>query len=580
MNLKDKLEKICSFIFDKYGNQVAKSRKLYIHDNIFGTLQFTKFERKIINSPFLQRLTNITQMGLAKSVYPGAVHNRFSHSLGVSHISERIYKEIIKEEDRFKKSGKEDINTLKLAGLLHDIAHGPFSHLAEDVINSLVHFDYPQKDIDSQIYKRAGQDMRTRIAYHEYLAYHLLGTSDLKKFIESTYEKIPVDLDLIPLCITGNSYPEKDANGELSKRFADKYKTLFIKIINGYSDSDKIDYLLRDSMFSGLPLPADIDRLLSFFTIIMDERTNDYELGVSEKGARAFNLLLLSKSKMFPTVYHHHTTLACESLLEFGIIDAIKNVKEIYSGQKISKSIWPPISCGVDLLYYTDNSLLEYLRIIDNPISRDVVKRLNNRRHYRIIERFYTWELRRVLIIPKVEFRDYVSKKKDYKELDKELKDLWNNDRIEHEFVLNKAYKEYEKKPEAKIDQLYDLFENREKLLDFKKEMVSKDKSILKKLKEKLPGVEDETLIDYVIKIKINAKQKKISEAYKQQYIKTRDKFTDEQIILNLKDMGYAIPKSLDYQQIIFFGLPEFVEQLRPHIQTKIEEITGIKFKR
>lgn len=187
MNLKDKLEKICSFIFDKYGNQIARPRKLYIHDNIFGTLQFKKFERKIINSPFLQRLTNITQMGLAKAVYPGAVHNRFSHSLAVSHISERIYKEIIiKEEDRFKKSGEEDINTLKLAGLLHDIAHGPFSHLSEDVINSLVHFEYPQKDIDSQIYKRAGQDMRTKIAYHEYLAHHLLGTSDLKKYIEST----------------------------------------------------------------------------------------------------------------------------------------------------------------------------------------------------------------------------------------------------------------------------------------------------------------------------------------------------------------------------------------------------------
>lgn len=97
MNFSKKIGNICKFIFKNYGihEGFPKKDKLIIHDNVFGTLEFTEYERKIINSPFLQRLTQISQMGLANTVYPGAVHNRFSHSLGVSYIAEKIYIQVI-----------------------------------------------------------------------------------------------------------------------------------------------------------------------------------------------------------------------------------------------------------------------------------------------------------------------------------------------------------------------------------------------------------------------------------------------------------------------------------------------------
>ena len=139
---------------------------------------------------------------------------------------------------------------------------------------------------------------------------------------------------------------------------------------------------------------------------------------------------------MFPTVYHHHTTLACESLLIFGIVDAIRNVQEIYSNSKLDKKMWPPIECGTDLLYYTDKSLLEYLRIIKNPISNVVIKRLGNRRYYRIIRKFYTWELKQKLIMGEMDFR---KKLIDEKQLRK-LEELWNADKQKYNVLLNKKY--------------------------------------------------------------------------------------------------------------------------------------------
>jgi len=132
MNLNSKINDIINFIFDKFGmtDDFPEKPKLHIHDNVFGTLTFTDYERKVVNSPLLQRLTQITQMGLANFVYPGAVHNRFSHSLGVSHISAKIYQKLMESNTgRSEADKKTDINTLKLAGLFHDIGHSFFCPL-------------------------------------------------------------------------------------------------------------------------------------------------------------------------------------------------------------------------------------------------------------------------------------------------------------------------------------------------------------------------------------------------------------------------------------------------------------------
>ncbi len=566
MNLNSKINDIINFIFDKFGmtEDFPEKPKLHIHDNVFGTLTFTDYERKVVNSPLLQRLTQITQMGLANFVYPGAVHNRFSHSLGVSHISAKIYRQLMESDTgRDKTNIKEDINTLKLAGLLHDIGHCPFSHVSDDVIKTSTHFnDIPKANIDSEICSRTGEQGDNK-NIHEFLGFHLLKSNRVENLINTIYKCVPFDFELIPLCVTGNLLPFNNENGLCHQIFDDKYKTLLIKIINGFSDSDKIDYILRDSQFSGLPLPADIDRLISFFEIISHQDT--YELGVSEKGARAFNLLLQSKTKMFPTVYQHHTTLACESLLVFGIIDAMRNVNE--ATVNIDTEKWHPIECGVDLLYYTDGSLLDYLRIIDNPISNDVVNRLLNRRHYRTIRRIFTWELRNELIVSRKVFREDLKNSGLFSDFQKLLDE---GKMGQYTVEMNLSYMKYEAIREKRIDEFYKEFDSRDKMLSFKRKMINKEPYILKKLNKNFPNVDEDTLIDYTICVRIAGTLS--DKPYQQPYVKRLNRFKNETELLSLSQMGFVEPQALDYQHITFYSLPKFSDILRPHINDYLQE--------
>lgn len=572
MDISARIDDIARYICRNYGmhKNFLNDKKLYIHDNVFGTLKFTNFERKIVNSPFLQRLTKINQMGLTNLVYPGAVHNRFSHSLGVSFLAGKIYKEIMgSSNERTEIQKKEDINTIKLAGLLHDIGHGPFSHLTENVIKDLSHFEYPCKEIDQQIYSRSGELGNAKL--HEFMTYHLLTSKPVKNMIKKIYNDVPLDEDLVALCITGNSFPKKDEEGHFSKKFEDKYKTFLIKIINGFSDSDKIDYLLRDSKFSGLPIPADIDRLISFLTRIEDkiQGRETYELGVSEKGTRAFNLLLQSRAKMFPTVYQHHTTLASETMLAFAIVEAIRNVESATKG--LNKKKWPYIECGLDLLYYTDNRLLDYLRIIKNSISNDIVLRLQQRRFYRIIRKFLTWELKNKLVMKPDEYEEYlINNNKDLQEL------LENEEFSKFRVNFYLKYNEYEAGKEKLIKEFLFGLNEYKKMFDFKKELLSKEPKILYELKEKFPDINEDTLIDYTIAIRF-PERRDTSEPYKQAYIKRYNQLKGEDELLSLREMGYAIPKVLDYQHITFYALPEYVALIKPHlddyVRSKIPEL-------
>ena len=550
MNFSDKINDICKYIFNNYGmsEKFPNKENLIIHDNVFGTLEFSKHERKIINSPFMQRLTQIGQMGLANYVYPGAVHNRFSHSLGVSYIAEKIYNQVMKDEIRNKFKRKQDINTLKLAGLVHDIGHGPFSHVSDDIFKILPHFDYKFKSLDTQIFSSTFIDLKGVRNIHEFLAFHLLNSDLLKGLINKIYEFEPLDQELIPYCITGNKEPSGNLH---TPDYPDLYKTLLIKIINGFSDADKIDYLLRDSKFSGLPLPADIDRLISFFIKI--QLNKSYELGVDEKGTRAFHLLLQSKAKMFPTVYQHHTTQSFETMLQFGIITAILN--ENIATNDIDRDKWPLLRCGLDLLFYTDNSLLDYLRIINDPISQDVVKRMYTRRHYRKLRRVYTWEMNRHIIKREKEYTDFLLRTDP---LMKTLKSNGDIDEFNRKF--DELYNVYTEVQKNKISEFYLEFENRDKIMEFKKKIISRDSDILEKLQKLLPEVDDEILYDYAICIKISDPLP--INPFTQPYIKRLNQFKEEDELLSLSTMKFREPKHLDYQQITFYSLPEISEKL------------------
>ena len=115
-----------------------------IRDPVHGYIKITEKERAIIDSPFVQRLRRIHQLAGAYMVYPGGVHTRFEHVLGTMHVAGLIGESIADKVDL----GEEQIQELRLAALLHDVGHGPFSHLFEEVLTdktNLTHEDMSQR---------------------------------------------------------------------------------------------------------------------------------------------------------------------------------------------------------------------------------------------------------------------------------------------------------------------------------------------------------------------------------------------------------------------------------------------------
>ena len=538
MNLKEKITEIVDFIFEDFGiyKDFPEKKRLLIHDNVHGTLNFKDYERKIINSPFLQRLTQIRQMGLANFVYPGAIHTRFIHSLGVSYISSKIIESLFDSSP-----SKEIINSLRLAGLLHDIGFGPFSHLSDAIYSSLEYFpEYNETNyMDKLLIDNYTPSLGISKNIHEIVAYHLLNNKRFKEFLEEIYHETPINLNLVPLLITGN---------HIKKEITNEEESIAIKVINGFSDADKIDYIYRDSLFTGLPLPIDFDRLYPFFTKISFEGGKYFEIGVQEKGARAFHLLLSAKSKMFPTIYHHHTTIACESLLMKGIINIIRNFKEKNS----NLDMFHPINGAFDLLFYTDNTILNYLKMTQDPIATDVVNRLNKRKHYRRIVQLYYWEL----------FKKFINSKEEF---------MSENGLDSFDIKL---YNEYKEKQEKKIDNFQTLLENYSNILEFKKELVKKaGKDYILNKFSYLGQMNEDDIIDYIIEIRFTPAFPK--RPYEQPYIKTSDSITKQETLMSLNDLGYRAPKDEEILSIIFYAFPEIVDLLKKPLTELLREKLG-----
>ena len=224
----------------------------YIHDPIHGQLKIDDWLIKIIDTPEFQRLRRISQLGFANLVYPGANHTRFEHSLGTMHIARLLVEKMNISED-------EKIEILA-AAILHDIGHGPFSHCSEEV---------------------------------------------MKKYLNLTHE----DVDKILKCST-----IKDILEELGlkiSRIVDYIKGKQSNIISGDIDVDRMDYLVRDSYYTGVAYGVfDISRLIS--KISFEGKTMIIEAG----GLKAAESLLISRFMMYPTVYYHHVCRIARKMFE------------------------------------------------------------------------------------------------------------------------------------------------------------------------------------------------------------------------------------------------------------------------
>ncbi|NDC40033.1 MAG: HD domain-containing protein [Chitinophagia bacterium] len=242
-----------------------KPKVKIINDPVYGFLRFPEPEIiRVLDHPWFQRLRNIKQMGMAQLVYPGAVHTRLHHSLGACHLMGKALDEL-----RLKgvEITREEVTGARLAALLHDVGHGPFSHSLEHTLVSVPH------------------------------------------------EK----LSLLIM-----QHMNKEFGGLLDKALSIFQGTgssdYLHQLVSSQLDVDRMDYLTRDSFFTGVSEGViGYDRILQMLTV----RNN--QLMVEEKGVYSVEKFIIARRLMYWQVYLHKTVLAAEMLL----INILRRAREL-----------------------------------------------------------------------------------------------------------------------------------------------------------------------------------------------------------------------------------------------------------
>ncbi len=248
-----------------------------VRDPVWGSIMLSEGFKKIVSSPVLQKMNRIRQLGPTYLVYPGAVHTRFIHSLGVYHMGYRMIRRLI-TFDSCPQVTVQDVNAFLCACLLHDLGHFPYTHSLKEL---------PLKK-------------------HEALTGEYILAEPLASLIRSALEIDPA----IPAAIVDTSLPTSDATVKF-----------FRNILSGVLDPDKLDYLTRDAFFCGVPYGTqDIEFVLSSIY-------PHPERGISilPSGIPAVENILFSKYLMYKTVYWHKTVRCATGMIKKAIMAALND---------------------------------------------------------------------------------------------------------------------------------------------------------------------------------------------------------------------------------------------------------------
>ncbi len=289
-----------------------------VNDPVYGFIRFPEPElMRVIDHPWFQRLRNIKQMGLAQLVYPGAVHTRFAHSLGACHLMGKALDELTAKG---MGPDKDEYLAGRLAALLHDVGHGPFSHSLERSLVSVSH-----ETLSRIIMRRLDAETNGM----------------LQQAIEV--------------------FDHSNTPGSLFGAVGPRY---LHQLVSSQLDVDRMDYLNRDSFYTGVSEGViGYDRILQMLTV------RDNELMVEEKGVHSVEKFIIARRLMYWQVYLHKTVLSAEMLL----INIFKRAKELAAqGRELFASPGLNYFLNRDLteedFYHEPEHLVRFCELDDNDI--------------------------------------------------------------------------------------------------------------------------------------------------------------------------------------------------------------------
>ena len=245
-----------------------------ITDPVHKCIQVTELERELIDAPVFQRLRRIKQLAGAHLVYPSAQHSRFEHSMGAMHVAGLAGDRLFSLNEL---ADHDLVQQLRVASLLHDIGHGPFSHLSEEVMML-----------------RSNKD-------HEQIGKEIIQRTEISDIL-STHGFSPKQISDL-------------STGQSNSKFMNE-------IIAGSLSSDLMDYLPRDSLFTGAEYGRiDYHRIINSFTI-----TDGRSIALQRSSLYSFESMLISRYEMFKAVYFHKTVRAAEVMLLHSILLAFDSI--------------------------------------------------------------------------------------------------------------------------------------------------------------------------------------------------------------------------------------------------------------
>lgn len=330
-----------------YGFEGEAMKEYEVREPVYGFIKFNEWEREIINHRVFQRLRRIRQLALTDMVYPGAVHTRFEHSLGVMHLATKMYnaiigddtnKQILKDNLDYIEAGlQRDKQVVRFAALLHDVGHAPFSHASESILKKSSKTGKPYKHEDYTTALIRGP-LRDAIETHNINKNFNINANEVADLIEGN----PTTL---------------------------RERVFWKIIIDSQLDADRGDYLLRDSLHSGVKYGVyDLDRLIVTLALGIDPETNDVTLGIKESGWHVAESLIIARYQMFTQVYFHKTRRAYDYMLQEAIKSTIKTLPppdEIESYLKLDDhEIWHQMKKNDEVFWCNSIMTRNHLRLV------------------------------------------------------------------------------------------------------------------------------------------------------------------------------------------------------------------------